>query len=364
MIGVGGWGAGGHMKAYSDSPYAEVVAVCDAVGERAEQVAREWGVANVYSDYRELLRDPAVEAVDIATPNNTHYDIAMAVIAAGKHMLCEKPLALSVAHAREMTEAAERAGIRNSVNFVHRYVPSARYVKQLLDEGAIGRIYHVNCVYEQGWLIDPQFPRVWRLNAEVSGTGVLGDLGSHVIDLVRWWTGSELTSVTSRLTTFLHERPATAQSSMMTVIRDGYRTEQPKVEMAEVDVDDESAWLATLANGAVGNFFSSRYATARRNYQRAEIYGSDGAIVFDNDIRNELQVSLGSAMGRRNAWGTLPVPPALIAEDRKNSMHYFVEDIVRGTQIGPTFRDGLAAQVAMDAIVRSAEQRRWVDISG
>lgn len=364
MIGVGGWGVGGHMKAYRDSPYAEVVGVCDAVSERAEQVASEWGVARAYADYRELLADRQIEAVDIATPNNTHYEIAMAAIAAGKHVICEKPLALSVAHASAMTEAVERAGLRNSVNFVHRYVPSARYVKQLLDERALGTIYHVNLVYEQGWLIDPHFPRVWRLNAAVAGTGVLGDLGSHAIDLARWWTGSELTSVSARLTTFQHQRPATTPSATMAAGRDGDRPGQPSVEMAEVDVDDESAWLATFANGAVGNFFASRYATARRNDQRAEIYGSEGAIVFANDVRDQLQVSLGGAMGRRNAWGTLPVPPALLAEDHKSSMHYFVEDIARGTQIGPTFRDGLAVQVAMDAIVRSAERRRWVDLPG
>lgn len=363
MIGVGGWGASGHLNAYRVSPHAEVVALCDAVPDRARQVAADFGVSKAYKDYRELLRDPAVEAVDIATPNNTHHEIAMAAIAAGKHILCEKPLSIELSHAREMTEAVERAGLRNSVNFVHRYVPSARYVKQLLDEGALGRIFHLNLTYEQGWLTDPGFPRVWRLNAAVAGTGVLGDLGSHIIDLARWWLGSELTEVSGRLTTFVDRRPAAAPSAIMSVVRDGYRGgAPPEVEMAPVDVDDEATWLAAFANGAQGVFFTSRNATARRNWQRAEIYGSDGAIVFENEVRDSIQASLGGAMSRRNAWGTLAVPPALMAEERKSSMHYFPEDIVTGRQIGPTFRDGLAAQEAMDAIVRSARERRWVPV--
>jgi predicted dehydrogenase len=360
MIGVGGWGTVGHLSAYHESPHAEVVAVCDALADRATQVAREWGVERAYADYRELLADPAVEAVDIATPNNIHYEIAMAAIEAGKHLICEKPLALTVEHAREMTEAAERAGVRNSVNFVHRYVPSARYVKQLIDEGALGQIHHVNLTYEQGWLIDPAFPRVWRLNAAIAGTGVLGDLGSHIIDLAAWWLGAELTAVCSRLTTFVDQRPAVAPSVTQTSARDGQRP--PAAELAPVDVDDESAWLATYTNGTQGVFFTSRYATARRNWQRAEIFGSEGAVVFENEVRDSVQASLGAPMARRNAWGRLPVPPALMREDGKNSMHYFPQDIATGGQTGPTFRDGLRVQEAMDAIVRSAAERCWVAV--
>ena len=364
MIGVGGWGAGGHMQAYQDSPHAEVVAVCDTVPERARQVAGDWNVENAFSDYRDVLAMPGVDAVDIATPNNTHREIALAALAAGQHVLCEKPLAIELEHAREMARAARETGKVNAVNFVHRYVPSARYVKQLLDEGAVGDVYHVNIAYEQGWLTDPNFPRVWRLNAAVAGTGTLGDTGIHAADLVRWWLGDETRSLVGRLTTFRKERPTVAASTTMPRLRDAVaRGVVTAIEMAPVDVDDEASWLATTEKGTQCNFFVSRNATGHANLIRAEIYGSDGAIVYDNGVRNTVQASLGSSMWRRNAWATLPVPAALVREDGKNSMHYFPEDIVTGGGLGPTFRDGLRAQEAMEAIVRSAAERAWVPVA-
>jgi predicted dehydrogenase len=362
MIGVGGWGVAGHLQAYKDSPHAQVVAVCDAVAERAEQVAGEWGVAHAFADYRELLAMPGVDAVDIATPNNTHRDIAMAALAAGKHVMCEKPLAIELEHAREMARAAVEIGRINAVNFVHRFVPSARYVKQLIDEGAVGEIYHVNIAYAQGWLTDPSFPRVWRLNAAVAGTGTLGDIGIHVSDLVRWWLTDEVRSVAGRLTTFRKERPTVAASATMSSVRDRAGRAEPATEMAPVDVDDEATWLATFEKGTQCVFFSSRNATARANLIRAEIYGSDGAIVYENGVRATVEASLGGSMWKRNAWATLPVPPALLREDAKNSMHYFVQDIATNSRIAPTFNDGLRAQEVLTAVERSWAERRWVEV--
>jgi predicted dehydrogenase len=362
MIGVGGWGAGGHMQAYKDSPHAEVIAVCDALAERARQVAGDWQVENAFSDYRDLLAMPGIDAVDIATPNNTHREIALAALAAGKHVLCEKPLAIEIEHAREMGRAAREMGRVNAVNFVHRYVPSARYVKQLLDEGAVGDVHHVNIAYEQGWLTDPSFPRVWRLNAAVAGTGTLGDIGIHAADLVRWWLGDDAASVVGRLTTFRKERPTVAASATMSSVRDAVGRVAPAAEMAPVDVDDEASWLASFKNGAQCIFFSSRNATGHANLIRAEIYGSDGAIIYDNGVRNTVQASLGSSMWRRNAWATLPVPTALTREDGKNSMHYFVQDVATGSQIAPTFQDGVRAQEVLTAVERSVRERRWVDV--
>lgn len=362
MIGVGGWGVAGHMQAYKDSPHADVVAVCDAVPDRAKQVAAEWGVANAFGDYRELLAMPGVDAVDIATPNNTHREIALAALAAGKHVMCEKPLAIELEHAREMAGAAAESGRVNAVNFVHRFVPSARYVKQLIDDGALGEIYHANIAYSQGWLTDPNFPRVWRLNAAVAGTGTLGDIGIHVCDLVRWWLTDEVSSVSGRLTTFRRERPTVAATATMSAVRERARRAEPTAEMAPVDVDDEATWLTTYEGGAQGLFFSSRNATARANHIRAEIYGSDGAIVYENGIRDTVEASLGSSMWKRNAWAKLPVPPALLREDAKNSMHYFVQDVATGSRIAPTFADGLRAQEVLTAVVRSWAERRWVDV--
>jgi predicted dehydrogenase len=245
---------------------------------------------------------------------------------------------------------------------VHRYVPSARFVKQLLDECAIGQVHHCNVTYQQGWLTDPTFPRVWRLEAAVSGTGVLGDLGSHVIDLARWWLGSEIASVAGRLRTFHDRRPAPpTPAATLASLRES-RRQTSAAATVPVDVDDAATWLATFASGAEAVFFTSRNATAHANHQRAEIYGSDGAIVFENGVRDSIQASLGPAMWRRNAWATFKVPPALMREDHRNSMHYFAQDVATGSQIGPTFLDGLRAQEVMDAIERSATQRGWVDV--
>jgi predicted dehydrogenase len=338
------------------------VAVCDAVAERAGEVAAEWRVPRAFADYRELLALPELEAVDIATPNHTHHEIALAALAAGKHVMCEKPLALTIDDAREMGRAALESGRVNAVNFVHRFVPSARYVKQLLDEGAIGEIYHVNMTYAQGWLTDPNFPRVWRLNRAQAGSGTLGDIGIHAVDLVRWWLVDEVQAVSGRLTTFRAERPTVHASATMPSVRDPFHRAEAVTETAPVDVDDEATWLATFARGAQCLFFTSRNATARANYQRAELYGSDGAIVYENGARNTLQASLGAPMWKRNAWATLNVPRELMVEDGRNSMHYFVQDIATGSRLAPTFHDGVRAQEVLSAVERSAEARRWVDV--
>jgi predicted dehydrogenase len=365
VVGVGGWGGSGHMRAYAESPLARVVAVCDAVLDRARQVAAQWHVPHALDDYRALLAMPEIDAVDVATPNDAHHEIVLAALGAGKHVLCEKPLALTVEHAREMERAAAELGRRGAVNFIHRYVPSARYVKELLDEGALGRVHHCQVTYAQGWLNDPAFPRVWRLNRAVSGTGVLGDLGSHAIDLARWWLGAEIAAVSGRLTTFTTRRPLPPTPNAAHSPADLARPDRAgtgTAALVEVDVDDEATWLASFEGGAEGHFFTSRNATARSNHIRAEIYGSDGAIVYDNGVRDAIQASLGRSMWHRNAWATLAVPTALMREDGKNAMHYAVEDVLFGTSIAPTFHDGVRAQEVMAAVVRSAAERRWVDV--
>lgn len=367
IIGLGGWGASGHLNAFLSSPHAEIVAVCDVVPGRADEVAQQFDVESAFTDYRDLLRLPNLDAVDIATPNKFHREITLAALAAGKHVLCEKPLALTVEHAQEMTDAAAKAGVHAAVNFVHRFVPSARYVKQLIDEGALGKIYHCNLVYEQGWLTDPHFPRTWRLDASVAGTGVLGDLGVHLIDLARWWLSTEITSVSGRLTTFTPRRPlpgapVAAMPRIANSAVSGVPVD-PSAGLVDVDVDDEAAFLATFANGAQGMIFSSRNCPGYRNYQRVEIFGSDGGLIFDNEKRGTVEASLGGSMWRRNAWAVLPVPRDIMRDDAKGGMHYFAEDVVTGSHNAPTFADGLAAQKVMDAVVRSARSRAWVDIA-
>jgi predicted dehydrogenase len=349
VIGVGGFGGGGHMRAYAESPYAQVVAVCDLSPERARQIAGQFGVEAAFDDYRDLLALAEVDAVDVATPNDMHCQITLAALAAGKHVLCEKPLALSVEDARRMERAAVEAGLGAKVNFIHRFVPAARYVKQLLDEGALGRIFHCNITYAQGHLTDPTAPRAWRMHKAVTGTGVLGDLGTHAVDLARHWMGTEFTAVSGRLTTFTRERPLPGATGS-------------SIPLLPVDVDDEATWLASFANGAEGSFFTSRNATGHANHIRAELYGSAGGLIYDNAIRDSVQASLGDAMWKRGAWATLSVPSSLMRDQGKSSLHYWIEDLVLGSRMAPTFHDGVRAQEVVDAVVRSAEARRWVEV--
>ena len=349
VIGVGGMGARGHIRSYHDSPHARIVAVCDADPARAREVADRTAIPHAFDDYRALLALKEVDAVAIATPNDSHCAITLAALAAGKHVMCEKPLALTVDDARAMARAAAPTGLGAHVNFGHRYTPAARYVKQLIEEGALGRIYHCNVTYAQGHLTDPDAPRAWRMHRAVAGTGVLGDLGSHTIDLARWWMGTEIASVTGRLTTFTGERPLPGAN--------GSR------RMAPVDVDDEATWLASFANGAEGAFFTSRNATGHSNQIRAEIYGSEGGLIYDNGVRETLQASLGPAMWKRSAWAALPVPSSLLREERKNAIVFSVEDVLLGTRVAPTFEDGVRAQEVIQAVVDSAAARRWVDVA-
>ena len=187
------------------------------------------------------------------------------------------------------------------------------------------------------------------MHKAVTGTGVLGDLGTHAIDLARHWMGTELTSVSGRLTTFTKERPLPGATG-------------PTVPLVEVDVDDEATWLASFANGAEGTFFTSRNATGHANHIRAELYGSEGGLIYDNAVRDSVQASLGRAMWKRGAWANLPVPSGLMKDDGKSSLQYWIEDLVLGSAMAPTFHDGVRAQEVVEAVVRSAEERRWVEV--
>jgi predicted dehydrogenase len=256
MIGTGGWGTAGHLAAYHDSPYAEVVALCDVNPANLAAAATKYGVSATYADYRELFARESIDAVDVSTPNVSHAEISLAAISRRLNVLCEKPLAMSRFETREMASAARTAGVKTAVNFTYRHVPAAAFVREIIQSGEIGEIYHVVTSYNQGWLVDPASPRVWRLNQKLTGTGVLGDLGSHLIDLARFWFG-EFAAVSGHLKTFTSERPMPGG-----------------VGTGTVDVDDAASFLVEFKSGATGSFFCTRNAFARANSQRAEIYGT------------------------------------------------------------------------------------------
>ena len=335
MIGTGGWGTGGHLAAYQQSPYASVVAACDVNPQNLTRAVERYQIPATYADYREMLARETLDAVDVSTPNVSHAEISLAAISHKINVICEKPLGMNRHEAREMAMAARKAGVRTAVNFTYRNVPAARFIREIIQSGEIGEIYHVIATYNQGWLVDPNSPRVWRLNRAMTGTGVLGDLGSHLIDLAHWWVG-EIRAVQGHLKTFVHERP----------LPDGSGT-------ASVDVDDAATLMVEFGSGATGVLFCTRYAFARANTQRAEIYGTKGGLVYDNERPNEIQFATGQFMARNRQYSVMPVPRA-IQETRTTTMQQFVEDVALGNSSTATFDDGAACQEVLDAVEESA----------
>ncbi len=343
MIGTGGMGTDGHLAAYRQSPHVEIVAACDVNPENLARAAQRFSIPATYTDYREMLVREALDAVDVVTPNDSHAQISLDALGRHINVLCEKPLALNRQQAREMLAVARKSGLVTAVNFSYRNVPAARFIREIIRSGEIGEVYHVIATYNQGWAVDPNSPRVWRLNKAVSGTGVLGDLGSHLIDLVRWWVG-EFRSVLGHLKTFITERPLPDGSGR-----------------APVDVDDAASFMMELENGATGVLFCTRFAYARANTQRAEIYGTKGGLVYDNERPNEIQFAAGDFMRKHRQYCTMPVPGSIIAS-RTTTMQLFVDDILNGTTTTPTFEDGAACQEVLDAVEESARVGGWVRV--
>jgi predicted dehydrogenase len=342
MIGTGGMGTASHLHAFQQSSNAKVVALCDVSRRNLDVASARYGITATYTDYRVLLESEKLDAVDVVTPNNVHAEISLAAMQRGVHVLCEKPLAMNRHEAREMVTVANRTGVKTAVNFTYRNVPAARFIKEIIDSGEIGDVYHVIATYNQGWLVDPDSPHVWRLVKGLSGTGVLGDLGSHLIDLARFWIG-DFQSVAGHLKTFVDKRPRSDGSGH-----------------GVVDVDDAASFLAEFANGATGSFFCTRYAFARANTQRAEIYGTKGGIVYDNEKPNEIHFSMGRFMANQRHYAVMEVPRS--HQEPQSTMQLFVRDIVQGTTTTPTFADGAAAQEVLDAIEMGHANRGWSSI--
>jgi predicted dehydrogenase len=290
----------------------------------------------------------------------------MAAIAAGKHVFCEKPLANTLEEARAMTLAAESAGVVNMVNFNYRRVPAVQFAKQLIAEGRLGAIRHWRAVYLQDWINDPNFPLVWRLQKQFAGTGALGDIGAHIVDLSHFLIGP-IAEVTGTLTTFIKRRPVEVPSQETGL---GAAAGQ---EMGEVTVDDATTFLAAFENGVTGTFEATRLAPGRRNYNSFEINGSNGSIVFNLEKLHELQVYFANDPAGLQGFRTINVSeavhpyqvwwPAGHAIGYEHTFVHAVKDLLDGIAAGvspePTFADGYRCQAVLDAVERSAQSRAW-----
>jgi predicted dehydrogenase len=344
--------------------------LCGRDREALQRNSALLGFGQVSTDWREVVARDDIDLVDVCVPGAGHAEVALGALEAGKHVLCEKPLANTVEQARVMAEAADRAARRGRfamVGFNYRRVPALALASRLVSEGRIGTVRHVRARYLQDWLVDPEFPLTWRLEAGQAGSGALGDLGAHLIDLIRFLTGSEIAEVAALCETFVRERPLPAQSIGLSATASGGGP------TGNVTVDDASVAVARLSNGALATIEATRMAPGCKNGMRIELNGSAGSIAFDLERLNELRVhdAGGPADGFCEVLVTNPGDPYLAQWWPPGHVlgweHTFIHQcqdlmaaIADGRQPSPSFADGLAVQLVLGAIERSSAERRFV----
>jgi predicted dehydrogenase len=340
-------------------PVPQMRVLCGRNESAVKVAADALGWEGYETDYGRMLERDDIGLVDVSTPGHTHRELAIAALEAGKHVLCEKPLANTLREAREMLEAARRAGTANMVCHNYRRVPAVQLAKRLVEEGRLGEIRHWRAVYLQDWLLNPQFPINWRLKKETAGSGSLGDIGSHIVDLAHFLVGN-ITEVMGATETFIKERPLD--------VEDG-------AETGQVTVDDWAAFLARFENGAVGSFEATRLAPGRKAYESFEVNGSNGSLIFNLERMNELQVYFADdpaeGLGFRTVLVTEPEhpymqawwPPGHIIGYEHTFVHTvrdLMEGIATGESPAPTFEDGYRCQAVLEAVERSVESREWM----
>ncbi len=344
---------------FPDVPKPRMVAISGRSEEAVSAAADQFGWAGYETDYRTLLENPEIDIIDVSTPGHLHHQVVMEAFAAGKHVICEKPLANTLEDAAEMVRAWRAAGTIGMVNFNYRKVPAVMLAKQLIDDGRIGEIRSFRARYLQDWLADANAPMSWRLEKEFAGSGALGDIGAHITDLAHMLIGP-IASVTGSLATAVTSRPL----------------EQPidGKTHGEVTVDDWTAFIAKFENGATGVFEASRLATGRKNQNSFEINGSKGTIAFDLEDLNRLQVYLTEddalTRGFHNVLvtdGSHPLvgnwwPTGHIIGWEHTHVHQvrdLILGVISGEQPQPDFADGYRCQAVLDAVERSAASGQW-----
>jgi len=368
-IGIVGCGFMGraHSNAYHrvnqffDVSYRPVLkAVAARTKEKVEAFRKRWQWQRAETDWRKLIEAPDIDAIDICSPNNTHYDISLAAAAAGKMVLCEKPLAMNLKQGREMTIAVEKSGRPNVVWFNYRRVPAIALAKQMLEEGRLGKIFHYRATYLQDWTISPRVlvggAGTWRLDKDVAGAGVSGDLSTHNIDTAIWLNGS-IARVCGMTEIFIKDRQRADGSP------------------ARVEIDDVCTFLARFANGSNGTFEATRYARGRKNKNSFEVNGEKGSIYFDLEDMHQLQYFSHEDPAHLQGWRTILVtgaehpymahwwvPGCVIGYEHTfvNALADFLKSLEKGERARPDFRDALETQSVAEAVLESARTEKWV----
>ena len=369
-----------HSNAWRQAPHffpleanIEMKTICgrDAAGVEAARAQLGW--QQISTDWRAVVDSPDIDVVDINTPNDSHAEIAIAAAAAGKHVLCEKPLALTVEQCQAMVAAAKKAKVVNMVCHNYRRIPAIAQAKKMIEEGAIGQVFHFHARYAQDWIVDPEFPLVWRLQKGVSGSGTHGDINAHIIDLGRYLVG-EFQEVSGLLHTFIKERPLMDDAGKGQGL-----TAKSSKRMGKVTVDDAAMFIGRFKNGALANLEATRFALGRKNHIQIEINGSLGSLYFDFEDMNRLKffdnTNPGDRQGFRDILVTQPGkthpyvghwwPPGHIIGYEHTFVHTiadFVNACVSGKSVQPTFEDGLMNQRVLEAVEKSAKSREWVKV--
>jgi len=352
---------------------AELAVICGRDQARVTAAAAKLGWSQWSTDWREVIARDDIDLIDICSPGNTHAEIALAALAAGKHVLCEKPLANTVAEAREMTQAAVRAqtqGVRTMCGFNYRRTPALALMRQLIADGRVGQIRHVRAVYLQDWIVDPQFPLVWRLRREIAGSGSLGDIGAHIVDLTQFVTGQSISTVSALTETFVKQRPLPTAAAGL--------GGQGGTELGDVTVDDAALFLARLDGGAIATYEATRFATGRKNGMRVEINGSQGSLAFDFERMNELEFYDATRPAGEQGFTTIlvtePEHPYMAAwwpaghgigyeHTFTHEMRDLLEAIAAKEDPTPSFADALQVQLVLDAVEKSAASGSWTEIA-
>nr|WP_304219714.1 Gfo/Idh/MocA family oxidoreductase [Fredinandcohnia onubensis] len=379
MIG-GGFMGKAHSLAYAAMPMffwpAPAIphrhTLVDVSEEIAKDAAAKLGFDHYSTDWRDLVNNPEIDVIDIVTPNNTHAEIAIAAAKAGKHVICEKPLALGAEEAKTMLDAVTQAGVKHMVAFNYRRTPAVALAKKYIEEGRIGKILNFRGTYLQDWSADPNSPLSWRFQKKVAGSGALGDIGTHVVDFARYLVG-EITDVNAVAKTWIPERPIqTGGVDKLGTVKSA--TDTPK---GIVDVDDEFMTMVKFEGGAIGSIEATRNAWGRNNYLTFEIHGEKGSIYFNYERRDELQVCFADdpsdAKGFRTVYTGPTTPygealwpiPALgigYGETKIIETHDFFKSIVEDTEVSPNFEDGYRTELIADAILESAIKGEWVGL--
>jgi len=356
---------------FFDLPVEPVMKVlCGTDPKGTQEAAQQLGWQEASTNWEEVVNRPDIDIVDISSPGHLHAPMAIAAAKAGKHILCEKPLANTLKEGELMLAAVRKAGIKHMCGFTYRFNPAIVTLKKMISKGELGDLFHVRACYQQDWIVDPEFPLNWRLQKDTAGSGALGDIGAHITDLTHYLVG-DIAEVAAAMETFIEERPL-ADASATIAAKSGHKKTGKK---GKVDVDDAAVYIARFGKGkTLGTFEATRFAPGRRNYNCIEIYGSKGSVRWNQEDMCEFQyynmADPPDRQGFRRVLATDPAHPYMSAwwpsahnigyeHLFTHEVYEFIKQLNAKNVTYPTFEDGVKCQRVLAAVEKAAKSRKW-----